>query len=67
VIIKDFDPDIAVDVKIDRAAEIQPSGYAAVGIVKVISFRKSIADLGNQFHRGLSEGTASRKENKQDG
>ncbi len=66
MIIKNFDPDIAVDVKIDRATEIQPPGYAAVGIVKVISFRKSVADLGNQFHRGLSKGAASRQENKND-
>jgi hypothetical protein len=63
VIIKNFDPDVSIDVKIDRATEVKTAGYAAVGAVKVISFRKSIAYLGYQFHRSLSEGTACREEN----
>ena len=60
MIIKNFDPDVTVDIKIDRTAEVQTAGYSAVCTIKIISRRKSITNLRNQFHRGLRKGTACR-------
>lgn len=56
MIIKYFNPDIAVDIEIYGAPQVQPAGDAAIGIVKVISRGKGIPDLWNKLNGGLCKG-----------
>jgi len=60
MIIKDFYANATGEVEIDGAAQIESIGYAAIGIVKVISRREGIADLWNKLNGGLREGTGRR-------
>src|SRR6185437_6444537 len=62
VIVQHFKPKIAGDIEIHGAAQVQPACYPTVIAVKIISCRKAIACLGDEFHCRLRERARCREQ-----
>ncbi len=62
MIVKEFETEVAVDIEVHRATQVQAAGHAAIDIIKIISCRKAIANLGDELHRCLCKQTDSREE-----
>lgn len=62
MIVKDLKTKVTVDIEIHGPAEVQTAGHAAIDVIKIISRRKGITSLGDEFHRRLGERAHSKQQ-----